>query len=207
MPPNSRAKLPETVTVCSGALRIKRPLMTRVCSVRTPWPNGLQFLGSLYHCYARTWIFYKKRAISLKSVDRLLSYGHKTIVIMANLKKKSHLVTWLSSSKCAVVYQICSKSDDFYRAMRGLCCRKDVRLSVRLYVTRRYSVEMSPQTFSLSGRHILVLNGMTIFRGNRLTRASNAGLWTNRDFLTIISLYLYYTGWAKLNGASLHFCL
>jgi len=127
-----------------------------------------------------------------------LSYG--------KFKKKSHLVTWLSSSKCAVVYQICSKSDDFYRAMRGLCCRKDVRLSVSQYHSPIFS-RMSPQTFSLSGRHILVLNGMTIFRGNRLTRASNAGLWTNRDFLTIISLYLYYTGWANLNGASLHFCL
>jgi len=52
--------------------------------------------------------------------NRLLSYGQKTtakqrISAILNFKKCSYLVIWLSScSKRAVVYQISSKSDDFF---------------------------------------------------------------------------------------------
>jgi len=61
--------------------------------------------------------------------------------------KCSYYVIWVSSSKCAVVYQILSKSDDFYRAM--LCIRAayaavrclSVRSSVRPSVTFVYSVD------------------------------------------------------------------
>ena len=69
--------------------------------------------------------------ISLKSDNRSMSYGQKAIFKMAaaailNLKKIHFVVTWLwFGSISAVVYQILSKSDDFYRAMickRSLCC-------------------------------------------------------------------------------------
>jgi len=63
------------------------------------------------------WKTASQRKISLKLDNRLQTYGRITIFSMAavrhlEFKKKSYLVTWLSSSsKSAVVYQIPSKLD------------------------------------------------------------------------------------------------
>jgi len=58
------------------------------------------------------------RKISLKSGNQLPSYGQKTTFQTADVRhheflKCSYLVMWLTNSKCAVVYQISSKTDDF----------------------------------------------------------------------------------------------
>jgi len=88
--------------------------MAAVCHVESAqfsvflmWPILPSYSVSLYKIF-------------LKSENRLLSYSQKTIFKMAlvchlEFKKCSYLITRLSlSTKCAAVYQISSRLDDFF---------------------------------------------------------------------------------------------
>jgi len=72
------------------------------------------------------------RKISLKSSNQLLSRGQKTTFKTADVRhleflKCSYLVIWLSSSsKCAVVYRISSKLDDFSLRYGALTIYKSI---------------------------------------------------------------------------------
>jgi len=106
--------------LCLKQVYWRRYERRRSSTPKLDWENEIRSVErrclSQCHNSVKNWYPCK---ISLKSDNWLLNYGQKTIFNMAAVRhveflKRSYLVIWLlSSSKCAVVYQISSKLYNF----------------------------------------------------------------------------------------------